>query len=189
MKKLALDAGFNEADASRMAAIAMAESSGNPNTVGSVGELGLVQVNPHAWGQETANRARDPAEAFKVAKMIRDKQGWNAWSVYKNQRHLEYLQQAQQAQPVEHVERPGRWSGRDRRPQSQARGRCQRHQRQAHRRPQIRAKDARLRDHGQRGLCDQRACPRQRALPWAGARHPDRRPAKPGQVGCLGSRR
>jgi hypothetical protein len=80
MKTLATNAGFKGADADKMAAIAMVESSGNPGAHNTRGEdsYGLTQVNAHAWGP-IAKQALDPQKAFELAYMIKQKQGWGAW--------------------------------------------------------------------------------------------------------------
>lgn len=78
MIQMAKDAGFQGQDAAHIAAIAMAESSGNPNATGKAGEVGLTQINPHAWS--FADSARDPQQAFNDAFQVYKKQGWGAWS-------------------------------------------------------------------------------------------------------------
>jgi Lysozyme like domain len=80
MTQMAEKAGFQGEDAAHMAALAQAESGGNPNAVGSAGEIGLTQINPHAWGADMANTAKDPQEAFNAAHKVFEKQGWGAWS-------------------------------------------------------------------------------------------------------------
>ena len=50
MIQMAENAGFSGDDAAHIAAIAMAESGGDPNATGRAGEVGLTQINPHAWG-------------------------------------------------------------------------------------------------------------------------------------------
>jgi Lysozyme like domain len=78
MITMAENAGFKGEDAAHVAAIAMAESGGNPNATGSADEVGLTQINPHAWG--FAESARDPQQAFNDAYQVYQKQGWGAWS-------------------------------------------------------------------------------------------------------------
>jgi hypothetical protein len=80
MVKLAQNAGFQGDDAAHMAALAYAESQGHIGAVGSAGEIGLTQINPHAWGAEMANSARDPQGAFNAAYKVYQQQGWGAWS-------------------------------------------------------------------------------------------------------------
>jgi hypothetical protein len=48
MVTMAQKAGFKGEDAAHMAALAMAESSGNPDALGPAQEIGLTQINPHA---------------------------------------------------------------------------------------------------------------------------------------------
>jgi hypothetical protein len=78
MVGMAQNAGFQGQDAAHMAAIAMAESGGNPGAHGKAGEVGLTQINPHAW--DFASMAANPQGAFNAARQVYDKQGWGAWS-------------------------------------------------------------------------------------------------------------
>jgi Lysozyme like domain len=78
MITMAEKAGFQGEDAAHIAAVAMAESGGDPGATGSAGEVGLTQINPHAWG--FAESARDPQQAFNDAYQVYQKQGWGAWS-------------------------------------------------------------------------------------------------------------
>ena len=78
MIQMAENAGFSGDDAAHIAAIAMAESGGDPNATGRAGEVGLTQINPNAWG--FAKSARDPQQAFDDAFQVYQKQGWGAWS-------------------------------------------------------------------------------------------------------------
>ena len=80
MVDLAKKAGFTGDDAAHIAAIAEAESRGNPGAVGGSGEIGLTQINPHAWPRRMTDEARDPEGAFKAAHEVFEKQGWGAWS-------------------------------------------------------------------------------------------------------------
>jgi hypothetical protein len=80
MVKMAEKAGFKGDDAAHMAALAQAESGGNPGAVGKAGEIGLTQINPHAWPAEMVNAARDPQGAFNAAYKVYQQQGWKAWS-------------------------------------------------------------------------------------------------------------
>ena len=80
MTEMAEKAGFKGDDAAHMAALARAESGGKPDAVGNAGEIGLTQINPHAWGAEMANSARDPQGAFNAAYKVYKAQGWGAWS-------------------------------------------------------------------------------------------------------------
>ena len=73
-------AGFKGQDAAHMAAIAAAESNGNPDAVGKAGEVGLTQINPHDWSAEDVKTAKDGQGAFNVAYKVFQKQGWGAWS-------------------------------------------------------------------------------------------------------------
>lgn len=89
----AYQAGFRGEDLAKAVAVAMAESSGNPNARGDVdlqepGEqsTGLWQVH-YRPSRDEGNQFRDPrantdpVQNAKNAKKIWDQQGWNAWSV------------------------------------------------------------------------------------------------------------
>ena len=62
-----------------MAAIAMAESGGDANTVGADGELGYWQIDPHYWAASA-----EPHENAREAVQVARKMGLNAWTTYKN---------------------------------------------------------------------------------------------------------
>jgi hypothetical protein len=81
MKTLAVNAGFKGADADYMAALAMVESSGNPRAHNPKGEdsYGLTQINAVAHGPVAKEAYNNPQRAFELAKMVYDKQGWDAW--------------------------------------------------------------------------------------------------------------
>lgn len=73
-----------------MAAIAIAESSGNPNVVNSSGHYGLWQISKdHAldpgWPFGAASSAwLDPATNARMAEWVYKKQGYTAWTTYNN---------------------------------------------------------------------------------------------------------
>lgn len=100
--------GFQGQDAAIAAAVAAAESSGNPlahNPNASTGDnsYGLWQVNmlggmgPERRREFGINRNEDlfdPDVNARAAKRIHESQGWNAWSVYKSGKYRDYLPQA-----------------------------------------------------------------------------------------------
>ena len=102
---LAADAGFSDDDAKIMAAIALAESSGNPsalNNTSSTGDLsyGLWQINMinklgpervQQFGINTYDELYTPEINAKAAKTIHESQGFEAWSVYKSGAYRKYL--------------------------------------------------------------------------------------------------
>lgn len=75
--------------AALMAAIAEAESSGNSNATGGVGEKGLWQINPAAWGSLATY---DPQGNAKAAVYVLEHQGLGAWSTYNQGLYKKYLQ-------------------------------------------------------------------------------------------------
>lgn len=103
LKSHAVSAGFNDADATRMAAIAMAESSGNPKAHNSTppdNSYGLWQINMignlgparrKQLGISSNEQLFDPATNAKAAKMIKDSQGWNAWTVHKTGKYKQFM--------------------------------------------------------------------------------------------------
>jgi len=81
LQGLWIQAGGAPSKAPIMAAIALAESSGNPNAVGPVGEHGLWQIYGKAWpGMDTF----DPLGNARSAVTVESKQGLTAWSTYSN---------------------------------------------------------------------------------------------------------
>lgn len=102
---LAQQAGFTAEQARIMAAVAMAESSGNPrahNPNASTGDnsYGLWQINMlggmgperrRLFGISSNEQLFDPAVNARAAKAIFDQQGFNAWSVYKSGAYRRYL--------------------------------------------------------------------------------------------------
>ena len=106
--QLALNAGFNENDAKIMAAIAMAESSGNPNALNDNARTGdesygLWQMNLlydenevnrrlNSWGITDRQELFDPQKNANAAYALHKEQGFRAWSVYKSGAYLKYMQ-------------------------------------------------------------------------------------------------
>lgn len=102
---LAQQAGFTPEQARIMAAVAMAESSGNPkahNPNASTGDnsYGLWQINMlggmgperrRLFGISSNEQLFDPVVNAKAAKAIFDQQGFGAWSVYKSGAYRRYL--------------------------------------------------------------------------------------------------
>jgi hypothetical protein len=62
-----------------MAAIAMAESGGDAGSVGTDGELGYWQIDPHYWSASAA-----PMENAREAVAVARAQGLSAWTTYNN---------------------------------------------------------------------------------------------------------
>jgi hypothetical protein len=108
---LAEEVGFTRNQAAIMAAIAMAESSGNSgahNNNRNTGDdsYGLWQINmidrlgPERraqFGIRDNNQLKDPRINAKAAKAVFDSQGFNAWSVYRSGAYRQYLPDAQRA--------------------------------------------------------------------------------------------
>lgn len=84
--------GFQGDQAKTMAAISMAESSGNPNAVNYAdpgGSYGLTQVNAAAHGPSAMQTLGNPQEAFKQAFRISGGgSNFTPWSVYNNGMYL-----------------------------------------------------------------------------------------------------
>lgn len=102
VRTIAASAGLP--DPSLMAAIAMAESGGDTDAVGLVGEIGLWQINQPvhvkahpAW---TVGWLRNPANNAAAAKVILSSQGLGAWSVYTSGAYRKYLDTASTADKV-----------------------------------------------------------------------------------------
>jgi hypothetical protein len=90
--ELATAAGVTGPDAQLAAAIAMAESGGNPRAVSLTGDYGLWQVNARSWPQFEVQRLLEPAyNAAAMAIIARTRNGWDHWSVHKNGRYKNFL--------------------------------------------------------------------------------------------------
>ena len=114
---LAKSAGFSDEESIKMAAIAMAESGGDPtnDTIKSGlyakhGETsyGLWQINMtgplkeerfNMFGISSVEQLYDPVTNVKAAKMLYDRQGFDAWTVYGGQRYKGYLKDARSVAP------------------------------------------------------------------------------------------
>jgi tape measure domain-containing protein len=111
LKALALAAGFNDRDASIMAAIAMAESGGrsnahNNNAATGDNSYGLWQVNMlgrmgperrRSFGIGSNEALFDPAVNASAARKVFQSQGFGAWSVFKSGAYKQFLPQAMRA--------------------------------------------------------------------------------------------
>jgi hypothetical protein len=109
IKTLAEGAGFSPSVSKLMAAIAMAESGGDPKidtkksgldpSARNEYSIGLWQINYKAHKPMldemgiSENQLRDPKTNAKVAKKIYDMQGLNAWGAYTNGSYRKHLQQ------------------------------------------------------------------------------------------------
>lgn len=112
LKALAMAAGFNDRDASIMAAIAMAESGGrsaahNDNVRTGDNSYGLWQVNMigrmgperrRQFGIGSNEALFDPAVNASAARKVFESQGFGAWSVFKSGAYRQFLPGAMRAQ-------------------------------------------------------------------------------------------
>jgi Lysozyme like domain len=95
---LAQGAGFSDADSDTAAAIALAESSGNPNAVGDLditpgGSIGLWQINLKAHPEYTADSLKDPATNAAAAYAVySNANGFTPWSTFNGGQYQAYLQ-------------------------------------------------------------------------------------------------
>lgn len=101
LQQLATDAGFGS-DANLAAAVAMAESSGNPAAIGDVNvpvtgsnSYGLWQINSHFHPEFGPNfqSLLDPAVNASAAYSIYQQAGFSfsPWSTYKNGAYLAFM--------------------------------------------------------------------------------------------------
>lgn len=102
-------AGFSQTDAAIAGAIAMAESSGNPNAhnpnppdnsyglwqINMLGSMGPARLRE--FGLSSNTDLFSPSNNAKAARIIYKQQGWRAWSVYTNGRYQAFLAEAQRA--------------------------------------------------------------------------------------------
>lgn len=94
------NAGFEGEDLQTAVAIALAESSGNPNTLGDLnitpgGSVGLWQVNLKYHPEYTTDQLRDPQENANAAFAIYQAAGdsFTPWSTFKSGAYLAYVNQ------------------------------------------------------------------------------------------------
>ena len=109
--QFARGAGFQGNDAHTMAAIMMAESSGDPtahNQNAQTGDnsYGLAQINMignlgparlKQFGLKNASQLFDPATNVKAAKTVKDSSGFGAWSTYGSGAYKKFLPDVQKA--------------------------------------------------------------------------------------------
>lgn len=84
-------AGWPENLVVTMAAIGLAESSGNPNAVNWTSRehsVGLWQINLNAHPQYTDAQMRDPVQNARAALDIYNRQGLRAWGAYTDGRYV-----------------------------------------------------------------------------------------------------
>lgn len=91
-------AGFEGDDLDKAVAIALAESSGNPNALGDTaitpgGSVGLWQVNLKYHPEFTADQLRDPQQNANAAFQIYQAAGnqFTPWSTFKTGAYLAYM--------------------------------------------------------------------------------------------------
>lgn len=97
LQALASNAGFTGDDVNTAAAIALAESSGNPAAVGDLnltpgGSIGLWQINLKAHPEYTAAQLTDPAtNAAAAFSVYQAAGGFGPWSTFNNGAYQAYL--------------------------------------------------------------------------------------------------
>ena len=96
--QLAANAGFEGEDLKIAVAIALAESSGNPNALGDLnitpgGSVGLWQVNLKFHPEYTTDQLRDPQTNANAAFAVYQEAGnsFTPWSTFKNGAYLAHL--------------------------------------------------------------------------------------------------
>jgi hypothetical protein len=102
--QLAVNAGFTGANISIATAIALAESSGNPQANGDTaitpgGSVGLWQINLAAHPEFAGENLYDPATNANAAYSVWSAAGgsFSPWSTYGNGAYQAYLSQAEEA--------------------------------------------------------------------------------------------
>ncbi len=96
IQNYASNAGFSDSDLSTAVAIAMAESSGNPQALGDpiLGvSVGLWQINLHAHPEYSQQELFDPQTNANAAFAVYSKAGsdFSPWSTYKSGAYQQYL--------------------------------------------------------------------------------------------------
>jgi hypothetical protein len=81
-------------DPDKAAAIAMAESGGDPTAHNPSGATGLWQIMPSNWGGRTMAEMENPLTNARVALSVYESQGWGAWTTYRTGAYLPFLAEA-----------------------------------------------------------------------------------------------
>lgn len=104
---VASNAGFQGDDLATAVAVALAESSGNPNALGDLnitpgGSVGLWQVNLKYHPEYTTDQLRDPQQNANAAFAIYQAAGnsFTPWSTFKNGAYLAHLSDVQNQESV-----------------------------------------------------------------------------------------
>lgn len=96
LEALWLAAGGSASSAPTAAAIATAESSGNPTAANPSSATGLWQVETSAHPQYTASQLLDPLENAKAAVAISNNgTNWSPWQTYTNGAYATYVNNSQ----------------------------------------------------------------------------------------------
>lgn len=96
LQSLASSAGFSDDEASTAAAIALAESSGNPSALGDPtlgASVGLWQINLKAHPEYTQNELLDPQTNANAAYAVYSdaRSSFSPWTTFKTGAYQEYL--------------------------------------------------------------------------------------------------
>ena len=96
LTQLAIQAGFPAGEAQTASAVALAESSGNPNAISVTNDFGVMQINksahPELFRQFIWN---DPLQNMRMALVVFQQAGnkWSPWSTYKSGRYKLFMSQ------------------------------------------------------------------------------------------------
>lgn len=92
LSALARSAGWVGADATVAAAVAMAESRGDPTAVNTSSNcIGLWQVNANVHRQYDPTRLKEPAYNAAAAYAIWKGSGWGAWTTHTGGQYKQFL--------------------------------------------------------------------------------------------------
>lgn len=92
LQDLAARAGFTGSDARVAAAVALAESSGNPQAIGDYGKsIGLWQIYLPAHPQFADTNLIDPETNAAAAYSVFQDQGFAAWTTFRNGKFMDFL--------------------------------------------------------------------------------------------------
>ena len=95
LRQLATTAGLSGSNVDVAAAVAMAESGGNPAAISVTGDYGLWQINARSWPQFTKTELLTPAGNAKAMAIVSTSgRGWNNWTTYRNGSYRKYLEAA-----------------------------------------------------------------------------------------------
>ena len=92
LRELARSAGVTGRDVDVAAAVAMAESGGNPKAVSVTNDYGLWQINAPSWPQFTRDQLLTPSGNAAAMAIVRvSGRGWSNWTTYRTGAYQRFM--------------------------------------------------------------------------------------------------